>query len=812
MSSLLGIGGGGNVGVAGGGDFYSYSIDQSLRLDGSTAYLSKSDFAASTDTTKRTFSTWVKRGNPEGVGAYNHIIGAGSSAIDGFGFANGTAKLQWLQGGVVTKDGVRDLRDTSAWYHFFTTWNATDNEVYIYVNGELDYSSTNSIDALSKLGNTGHTTYIGKRSNSGVYIHGYLAETVFLDGTIGDVNDFGELVNGIWVPKNISAASLTYGTNGFYLDYADSSDLGKDVSGQGNHFTSNNLAAHDGVPDSPANNWCTLNFNDSRTSLGWQEGGLRWFSASYSYKAFSTMVIPEISDSDTYYAEYHMAADGYSGGIAPLSNSGSNSNTDLTGFLAYAYNGNFYNNLTATASGYDPVVGDIISIKAGNGQIEFFLNGTSVGTPYTGLTGSYKFGAWALGATGNGMYWNFGQDSTFAGSKTGSSNTADQNGFGDFYYAEAANNISLCAANIAEPAIGPNSATQADDYFNTVIYTGDGTTSRAITGVGFQPDFTWIKNRSVARNHKIYDTVRGAYQALESDTSDAEATNTNGLASFDADGFTINDQNNINGNTEAIVAWNWKAGGSSNTFNIDGTGYATASDAGLSGGNIAADAASINKTSGISILKYTGDGSGSPYSTIKHGLDSAPEVYICKSLDTDNADNWVFFHTLVNGSHDFIYLNLTNSNSDSAINFPPTLTTVKVGGDATNQLNKNFLMIAMHSVENFSKFGKYVGNGSTDGPFVYTGFRPAWVMVKRTDSTGNWQIWDATRNEYNVTNLYLRPNTSDAEVVGSGGSIGIDIISNGFKFRSNATTWNGSGGTYIYLAFAEAPFKYANAR
>ena len=163
-----------------GGSFYPYSIDQSLRLDGTSAYLTKSDFGTATDTAKRTFSTWVKRGDPVGVAAYNHIISAGSSAIDGFGFQSGTGKLQWLQGGTVTKDGVRDLRDTSAWYHIFTTWNATDNEVYIYVNGELDYSSTGSISALSKLGNTGHTTYIGRRSNVATYIHGYLAETCLL--------------------------------------------------------------------------------------------------------------------------------------------------------------------------------------------------------------------------------------------------------------------------------------------------------------------------------------------------------------------------------------------------------------------------------------------------------------------------------------------------------------------------------------------------------------------------------------------------------------------------------------------------------
>ena len=253
--------------------FYDYSIDQSLRLDGSSGYLSKNDFGTATDTAKRTFSTWIKTSREAVPASYNHIIGAASSNIDGFGF-NTSEKFQWIQGGTVTKDGVRRIRDTSAWYHVFTTWNATDNEVFIYVNGELDYSSTGSISGLTKLGNTGHTTTIGKRSNQSTYINGYLAETVFLDGTIGSVSDFGETVNGVWVPKNISAASLTYGTNGFYLDYADSSDLGKDVSGRGNHFTSNSLAAEDQVPDTPTNNFGTMNSLD-KSSMTVTEGALK---------------------------------------------------------------------------------------------------------------------------------------------------------------------------------------------------------------------------------------------------------------------------------------------------------------------------------------------------------------------------------------------------------------------------------------------------------------------------------------------------------------------------------------------------------
>lgn len=180
---------------------FNNAVGQSLRLNGTNSYLSKNDFGSATNNSKCTFSTWIKTSNDAVPATYNHIIGAGSSNIDGFGF-NSSEKLQWIQGGANTFDGNRLIRDTSAWYHFFTTWNATDNQLYIYVNGELELYSTSSINALSKLCNTGHTTYIGRRSNvSSTLIHGYLADTVFLDGTIGSVSDFGETSDGVWIRK-----------------------------------------------------------------------------------------------------------------------------------------------------------------------------------------------------------------------------------------------------------------------------------------------------------------------------------------------------------------------------------------------------------------------------------------------------------------------------------------------------------------------------------------------------------------------------------------------------------------------------------
>ena len=205
---------------------------------------------------------------------------------------------------------------------------------------------------------------------------------------------------------------------------------------------------------------------------------------------------------------------------------------------------------------------------------------------------------------------------------------------------------------------------------------------------------------------------------------------------------------------------------------------------------------------------------------IGHGLDQKPQMIITKNKDGEYS--WTVTHFQMNGGsapadNGRMYLNLTSgygvgSGLYDYAEFTDTVYSINGDSHNLNYSGEDYIAYCFHSVEGYSKVGSYVGNGSTDGTFVYTGFRPAWVMVKRTDSTSNWQIWDATRNEYNVTNLYLRPNTDDAEVVGSGSSIGIDITSNGFKFRSTATNWNGSGSSYIYLAFAEQPFKYANAR
>ena len=794
----------------------AFSIDQSLRLDGSTAYLTKSNFGTATNTSKRTFSTWVKRGDIEGVAAYNHIIGAGSSAIDGFGFQSRSAKLQWIQNGADVHNGVRDLRDTGAWYHFFTTWNATDNELFIYVNGELDYSATSSLSALAKLGQTGHTTYIGKRSNASTYIHGYLAETVFLDGTIGALSDFGETVNGVWVPKSISEAGLTYGTNGFYLDYADSSDFGKDVSGKGNHFTSTGLAAEDQVDDSPTNNFSTWNLLDKYSYNAPTEGNLRALTGGNNGTQNSTFAV----SSGKWYWEARNGSAG-SGSLARfvgIAKEDTNitstpySNSDC--YLYYSNNGNKYNGSGAAYGNSWQTDGDIIGVAfdADNGAIWFSKNGTwqnsataseiaggtTTNAAFTGLSGTFVMMVSRTGGTSSNdpHHANFGQDSTFAGDET-AGNNADANGIGDFYYAPPSGFLALCTSNLPEPTI-----TQSSDYFNIVLYTGDGAASNAITGVGHQPDFLWIKQRDATRGHQNMDSVRGASVRLSSHGGGREVASA--LVSFDSDGFTV-DGTTLNGTNitgGSFVAWSWKAGGAASTIAVD-----TYS----SGVPSIASSVSAAPNAGFSIVSWVGTGNNA---VIGHGLNEAPELIIVKNRDVDN--NWPVYNKFI-GAANRLYLDLTSGSGAASTLWNSTLATNQVFSVGTATLSNgntnDMIAYCFHSVDGFSKVGTYLSNNSADGTFVSTGFRPAWVMIKR-DATTDWQILDTKRNTYNVMNEVLEPNESlSTRTSTSTVDFFADFLSNGFKLRGNGSHANGgSNSLFLYLAFAEAPFKYANAR
>jgi hypothetical protein len=393
--------------------------------------------------------------------------------------------------------------------------------------------------------------------------------------------------------------------------------------------------------------------------------------------------------------------------------------------------------------------------------------------------------------TGVSHTLNFGQDSTFAGATTAGGNT-DANGIGDFAYAPPSGFLSLCSANLPTSTIIDGS-----EHFNTVLYTGNGST-QSITGVGFQPDWTWIKMRSGADNNILQDAVRGVGKGLFSDLTNAENASMGGMTSFDSDGFTFDGSvTSLNGSGDSFVAWNWKAGGTA-VSNTDGS---------------VTSQVSANTDAGFSIVSYTGTGANA---TVGHGLSSAPEMLIIKERNATS--QWVVGHHNLAASDPFhkgLYLDDTRAVYDDASNFndtAPTSTVFSVGtGGYVNDSSNTYICYAFHSVDGFSKVGSYTGNGSTDGPFVYTGFRPAWVMFKNTNNSSGWSIIDSTRNPFNEAENYLYPSASDAEYGGAGND-GYDFVSNGFKVSNTYTGQNGSGNTIIYLAFAESPFKYANAR
>jgi hypothetical protein len=327
-------------------------------------------------------------------------------------------------------------------------------------------------------------------------------------------------------------------------------------------------------------------------------------------------------------------------------------------------------------------------------------------------------------------------------------------------------------------------------FFNTVLYTGNATDDRTVTGVGFQPDWSWLKDRTNGNHHRLYDSVRGATKVIYSSLTNAEGTASDGLKSFDSDGFTLGTGSDENGNSANFVSWNWLAGGSASS-NSDGS---------------ITSSVSANTTAGFSIVSYAGNSTAG--ATVGHGLGSAPTWILGKNR-TD-ADTWFMYHGSLGGGFSMGLNNTNAKDSNTAFwnSTAPSSTVFTLGNNTdANETGKNFIAYCFAEIKGYSKFGSYTGNGNTDGTFVYTGFKPAWVMYKRSSSSGNdWVIVDNKRDPINVCNEELYANLNSAK-----GDVDLlDFTSNGFKCRRTHNSQNGSGSTYIYLAFAESPFVNSN--
>ena len=354
-----------------------------------------------------------------------------------------------------------------------------------------------------------------------------------------------------------------------------------------------------------------------------------------------------------------------------------------------------------------------------------------------------------------------------------------------FAYSARTNHKCLVSTNLPTPTIADGS-----DYFDTKLYTGNGS-SQSITGLEFSPDFVWIKSRTTnGLQHYLLDTVRGATKRLISNQTFAESTVSQSLTAFNSDGFSVGSEQSVNQSSDAFVAWSWDAGSSSASSNTDGT---------------ITSSVKVNQTAGFSIISYTGIGDGST-ETVGHGLNAAPEFVMIKNRDS--SANWAVYHKGA-GAGGTLQLNSTVAKeSTSMFDDQHPSSSVVYLKENSNRVNNPYDYIAYcwTPVAGYSAFGSYEGNGSTDGPFVHTGFRVAFLILKCHTATELWMMHDSTRDPDNVVSKLIQPHTSDAEI-DSVTNYGVDFLSNGFKFRSSSNRNNGSGKSYVYIAFAENPFQ-----
>jgi hypothetical protein len=798
-----------------GGGFYDYEINDSLRFDrASISYLNRT---ASSPTlgTKATWSFWIKKSDvtTDTSTSYRTVFYAGTPNSDGFriGFARYSGNGHSI---IITQDNGSSssymflrtnafYRDVTGWYHFVISYDSTDataaDRVKVYTNGELASFNTSPnvnppLNHIPTFQVSGKTLKVGD-GFGGAYneaIDAYLADVYFIDGQALDGTSFAETKDGVWIPKD--ASGLTFGTNGFYLNFSNNStatNLGLDSSGNSNNFSVNNIATTDQMIDTPTNNFCTLNSIDRYPTTNYLREGSLLMNAtgvnSWVGNARSTYQV----ESGKWYWEVCMVGTGgfFRFGIRPAGVTLTvSSGTSGNGHEYYPYVNQSINvggNATYGADGSGVSQGTIwgVALDMDNGTLTMYRNNVTMGQMSSGLTGQQSP---TVSSYNGNVGFNFGQDSSFAGTKTAQGNT-DANGNGDFYYTPPSGFLSLCSANLPEPVVGPLGDSLSDENFNTVLYTGNDST-QSITGVGFQPDLVWIKQRSVPdRAHRLNDSVRGVNKQLYSNLTNAEGTATNELTSFDSDGFSLGSANGVNG-SDTYVGWNWKAGGTA-VSNTDGT-----------------ITSQVSAGEYMSICTWTGNGTSG--ATIGHGLGKVPSMLIVKRRTP--ANGWAVYHEAI-GTGSEVYLNYPQgkTNSNFWITSPTTSVFSVSGSDYVNLLNNTYVGYAFANLDGACKVGSYIGNSSADGTFVYTGFRPAWVLVKNSSVANSWRMWDSERPGYNLTNLYLTPDNAVNE-----GAINIDVdfTSNGFKLRGSNPSINGSGNTMIYLAFAKNPFKYANAR
>jgi hypothetical protein len=773
------------------------TVSQSLRFRGSQN-LTKTMVAGA----QTTFSCWVKIANLSQTSAMTFI-----------GATSGTNYLQFYWEGATYETLGADnsntsfaftsnkLRDPSAWYHLVYVRTSSDTKVYI--NGaEASYrtSGTGSNGALSS------TTFaIGSYANGTGKFEGYMADVHFVE-SVKQPSDFGRYQeDGVWVPKNYTG---TYGTNGFHLtfDSSQTNGIGHDSSGNGNHFTasgfdtaaisSSNFDNDVDYLDTPTSNYATLNplaltSDYGLTSAASYEPAIlsdanlksTGVSAKYSF-ATPTILVPDDS-TETFYFETRINAivasdpnivvrfyDGSNNYQVFINNAGTVSSSSSLG-------------VSGTGPSFNSV-GDVVGLQLNmsSNTIRYQVNGGTVSSDFT-------FNDLGLPAALSHNHYN--------------TNVSVNFGQYPFLY-QPTGTVALQTNNLPEPTIK-----NGREHFDVLTWTGDGASPKTRTGLEFTPDLVWIKERNQAFSigHRLYDSVRGAgvNKHLDPSTYQQEGYGNDEdygyVTGFVDGGFTTQagttGDDYVNDTSTNYVAWCWSAPEAWSSTDSD-----------ITAGTIASSGRR-NKDAGFSITSYQGN--LQPGATVAHGLSTTPEFMIHKSLNLSSSGAspyWSCWHVGTGNSNSYLLdenwnaaFNAYNGGSPNANHF--VLGPVGI----TNSSGKDFIAYCWHSVEGYSKFGSYEGNSSPDGPFVYTGHKTAFLIIKNADAAANWMMLDTSRQSFNPNSAVIYANQNTAEYTGTG--FPVDFLSNGFKIRVNDPNLNTSGQTYVYMSFAENPFGGENA-
>ena len=841
--------------------FYTHQIANSVRVENSSAnstatnYFYRDGDAGNRDTW--TLGMWIKRaristsnshtsmstwgghsgsGSARGYGMVNDYTGT----INGMSFENNNGSSWHL----TTRTNAM-YKDTSGWTHVCWRYDSTQateaDRARMYVNGELItdlQSTTYPAQNADHSWNSGGYQFIGTNltASNGNNPHqgfdGYIAEVISIDGTSLDpMDNLVETKNGVIIPKDPSG--LTFGTNGFWLKFTNSSALGEDFSGNDNDFTVAGIAAHDQMIDTPTfdsssngGNFMTYNGANVGANNTLSEGNLKSTGTGGGNVEGTFGMITgkwywecRVEDLTDY---------GPTFGIGQYGAGGSEGVYNIITWQSAAgqmYGGGGYpdqmGTISVTSTGVTSLAdADILSfwLDCDNGKLWIGKNGTipNSGSPANGTNpqaswstipkGRYFMATCQNVSNGIGVL-NAGQNPTFNGTITAGTNT-DKNGYGLFNYDPSGTDfLACCAANI--PTAAAVDPAQTDDnypqkLFSPLLYTGNGSTNN-ITGLGFQPDLTWIKIRNTASNGPLVDSTRGTNNVIFSQINGAAATSAN-LTAFGSDGFSLDGTSdylaNFNGNTNTYASWNWRVNGGTTATNSNGSVDSTVQ---------------VDPSGAFSIATFRGGVTSTGTATVGHGLSKAPSMIIFKgygNLGGGDGQWWVGHDVLTSWSY-FLRLNSHVTEIDKSGNgsmSAPTSTVFSINNtDGLGYSTIDTLAYSFTDVEGYCKVGSYRGNGLADaqGTYIYTGFKPAWVMIKAKDTGAEWTVYDDKRDPFNEADHVLQMDIHDAE---STSLDVIDMYSNGFKCLDTGGRTNQSGKTYLYLAMAHNPFQYATAR